>query len=129
MNFIDEKIEKYAEAFSTAEPAHLQNLARETNLKTYMPRMLSGHLQGRILSMLSKIVQPKLIVEVGTFTGYSASCLAEGLSENGKLITFELSDEMASIAKKHFESSGLSEKIELRIGNAKNLLGEINEEI
>ena len=129
MNFIDEKIEKYAEEFSSAEPAHLQHLARETNLKTYMPRMLSGHLQGRILSMLSKMIQPELIVEVGTFTGYSASCLAEGLAENGKLVTFELSDEMASIAKKHFENSGLSEKIELRIGNAKNLLGEIKEEI
>jgi predicted O-methyltransferase YrrM len=129
MNFIDEKIDKYASEFSSSEPLHLQNLTRETNLKTYMPRMLSGHLQGRILSMLSKIVQPKLIVEVGTFTGYSASCLAEGLTENGKLITFELSDEMASIAKKHFETSGIAAKIDLRVGNAVKMLQEIKEEI
>jgi predicted O-methyltransferase YrrM len=129
MNFIDPKIEEYAVSATTPEPASLQQLTRETNLKTYMPRMLSGHLQGRILSMLSKLVQPKLIVEVGTFTGYSASCLAEGLAENGKLITFEISDEVLVLAKKHFEAAGLTKKIETRTGNAVELLQEINEEI
>ena len=129
MNFIDAKIEQYASDFSSPESLHLQQLTRETNLKTYMPRMLSGHIQGRILSLFSKMMQPELIVEVGTFTGYSATCLAEGLSETGKLITFELNDEMASIAQKHFETAGIGHKIELRIGNAVDLLTEIKSEI
>ena len=129
MNFIDQKIEEYAVSASTPEPSSLQQLTRETNLKTYMPRMLSGHLQGRILSLLSKLVQPKLIVEVGTFTGYSASCLAEGLVQNGKLITFEISDEVAVIAQKHFETAGISDKIEIRVGNAVELLKQIPGEI
>jgi caffeoyl-CoA O-methyltransferase len=129
MNFIDAKIEHYAMENSSPEPLHLQQLTRETNLKTYMPRMLSGHLQGRILSLFSKMIQPELIVEVGTFTGYSATCLAEGLTESGKLITFELNDEMASIAQKHFQNAGISNKIELRIGNAVELLPEIKNEI
>ena len=122
MNFIKQEIEDYAISYSTRESESLANLTRETNLKTYMPRMLSGHLQGRILSMLSKIMAPKLIVEVGTFTGYSASCLAEGLVTNGKLITFEISDEVVLLAKKHFEVAGLADKIEIRIGNAIELI-------
>ena len=129
MNFIDQKIEDYALAYSSEEPESLQKLTRDTNLKTYMPRMLSGHLQGRILSMLSKIIQPKLIVELGTFTGYSATCLVEGLVQNGKLITYEINDEVALLAKKHFESAGIGEKIEIRIGNAKELLKNSEEEI
>lgn len=129
MNFIDPKVEAYATAASSPEPAMLQQLTRETNLKTYMPRMLSGHLQGRILSMLSKLVQPKLIVEVGTFTGYSATCLVEGLAANGKLITFEISDEVALLAQRHFEAAGISDKIETRVGNAVELLKAIHEPI
>jgi caffeoyl-CoA O-methyltransferase len=129
MNFIDQRIEDYAVSCTSAEPESLKKLNRETNLKTYMPRMLSGHLQGRILSMLSKLVHPDLIVEVGTFTGYSATCLAEGLSENGKLITFEISDEVAHLAKKHFEAAGISDRIEIRIGNAVEKLSEIQNEI
>jgi predicted O-methyltransferase YrrM len=129
MNFIDPKVEAYATSASTPEPILLQQLTRETNLKTYMPRMLSGHLQGRILSMLSKLVQPKLIVEVGTFTGYSATCLAEGLAANGKLITFEISDEVAVLAQRHFEAAGISDKIETRVGNAVELLKEISEPV
>lgn len=129
MNFIDPKVEAYATSASTPEPVALQQLTRETNLKTYMPRMLSGHLQGRILSMLSKLVQPKLIVEVGTFTGYSATCLAEGLAADGKLITFEISDEVAVLAQKHFEAAGISDKIETRVGNAVELLKTISEPV
>ncbi|MEO5642868.1 MAG: O-methyltransferase [Bacteroidia bacterium] len=129
MNFIDHKIEEYAVASTTPEPAALLQLTRETNLKTYMPRMLSGHLQGRILSLFSKLVQPKLIVEVGTFTGYSATCLAEGLAEDGKLITFEISDEVAVLAQKHLHAAGISDKVEIRIGNAVELLKEIDAKI
>src|ERR1041385_4929081 len=126
MNFIDQKLEDYAEANSSAEPEALKQLTRETNLKTYMPRMLSGHLQGRLLSLLSKLVQPQLIVEVGTFTGYSATCLAEGLAPDGKLITIEISDEVAVIADRHFRNAGIREKIDLQVGNALELLGKIN---
>jgi caffeoyl-CoA O-methyltransferase len=129
MNFIDPKIEHYAVAASSPETPALQQLTRETNLKTYMPRMLSGHLQGRVLSLLSKLVQPKLIVEVGTFTGYSATCLAEGLAPGGKLITFEISDEVAVLAQKHFEAAGISDKVEIRVGNAVELLPQIPGEI
>ncbi len=129
MNFIDIKIEDYAEKASSEEPEELKNLTRETNLKTYMPRMLSGHLQGRLLSLFSKLIQPNLIVEVGTFTGYSATCLAEGLTKNGKLITFELSDEVAVIAQKHFEKAGIQNKIEIRTGNAIQMLPQIIQEI
>ena len=127
MNFIDQKVEEYAVLNSSPEPEALKQLTRETNLKTYMPRMLSGHLQGRILSLLSKLVQPKLIVEVGTFTGYSATCLAEGLAPGGTLITVEISDEMAVLAARHFENAGIREKIDLRIGNALEVLKDLNE--
>lgn len=126
MDFIDPKIEAYATANSSPETEALQNLARETHLKTYMPRMLSGHLQGRVLSLLSKLVQPKLIVEVGTFTGYSAICLAEGLAPDGKLITFDINDEMKSFAEKHFAASGNSSRIEMRTGDATKLLQQID---
>lgn len=128
MNFIDQKIEAYAVANSSPEPEALKQLTRETNLKTYMPRMLSGHLQGRILSLLSKLVQPKLIVEVGTFTGYSATCLAEGLAAGGKLVTIEISDEVAVLADRHFKNAGIREKIDLRIGNAVEILENFREE-
>jgi predicted O-methyltransferase YrrM len=126
MNFIDQKLEDYATANSSPEPETLKQLTRETNLKTYMPRMLSGHLQGRLLSMLSKLVQPRLIVEVGTFTGYSATCLAEGLAPGGKLITIEISDEVAVLADRHFQNAGIREKTELQVGDALELLKKIN---
>lgn len=129
MNFIDKKIEDYALACTSDEPECLQQLTRETNLKTYMPRMLSGHLQGRVLSLFSKLIRPKLIVEIGTFTGYSATCLAEGLVAGGKIMTYELNDEVALLAKKHFESAGIIEKVEIHIGNAKDLLVYITSEI
>lgn len=129
MNFIDPKIEAYALAATTPESAVLQELTRETHLKTYMPRMLSGHLQGRILSLLGKLIRPKLIVEVGTFTGYSAICLAEGLAPGGKLITFEVNDEMVPIAQKHFAAAGLNDRIEVRTGDAATLLPAISETI
>jgi caffeoyl-CoA O-methyltransferase len=125
MDFIDKRIDAYAEKSSGLESALLSKLHRETYLKTYMPRMLSGHLQGRILSMLSKMIQPRLIVEVGTFTGYSAICLAEGLAENGKLITLEANDEVAAIAQRYFDEGGFNQ-IELQNGDARELIPAIN---
>ena len=125
MDFIDPQIEAYATAHSSPENELLRELQRETHLKTYMPRMLSGHLQGRILSMLSKLVQPRLIVEVGTFTGYSAICLAEGLAPGGKLVTFDVNDELRALAEKYINASGNKDRIDLRTGDATQLLGTI----
>lgn len=129
MNFIDPQIEAYASANTSPENEALAALTRETHLKTYMPRMLSGHLQGRILSLLSKLVQPRLIVEIGTFTGYSGSCLAEGLAEDGKLITFEINDEVIPIARRHFERCGIAARVEMQTGDATLLIGKISEPI
>lgn len=125
MQFIAPEIEMYATEASSPEREELVSLSRETNLKTYMPRMLSGHLQGRLLSLLSHLVKPKLIVEVGTFTGYSASCLAEGLAEDGKLITIEVNDEVIPIAEKHFRESGIAGKVIQQTGDAAELIRQI----
>ncbi|HTL83154.1 MAG TPA: O-methyltransferase [Bacteroidia bacterium] len=125
MNFIDPQIEQYAINASSPESELLARISRETFLKTYMPRMLSGHLQGRILSMFSKMLAPKLIVEVGTFTGYSAICLAEGLAENGRLITIDINEELKPKVVPYFEEAGFGNKIEMRCGDAAQLLKEI----
>lgn len=122
MDFIDEGLGRYCETFSEAESPLLAELNRETHLKVLSPRMLSGHLQGRFLSFISKLVQPKLILEIGTYTGYSALCLAEGLAENGKLITIDPNEETNLVAKKYFDKSPFASKIELRNANAANVI-------
>ncbi len=127
MEFIDDKIIDYSLLHSEQEDEVLVELRRETNLKVFSPRMLSGHLQGFWLTLLAKMLQPKLIVEIGTYTGYSAICLAKGLHENGKLITIDVNEETEAIAKKYFEKSGLSNKIELITKDAKEVLPTINE--
>lgn len=104
----------------------LAELDRETNLNVLRPRMLSGKLQGEILEMLSKMISPKYILEIGTFTGYSAICLAKGLTEGGKLHTIEINDELKPIAKKYFKKSGLSDKIIQHTGNACEIIPSIN---
>ncbi|MBI3509205.1 MAG: O-methyltransferase [Bacteroidetes bacterium] len=129
MNFIDPKIEEYSIEKTTAESELLRRLSRETHLKTYMPRMLSGHLQGRLLSMISKMCNPSLIVEVGTFTGYSALCLAEGLPAEGKLITIDINEELKPLVQPFFEGSIHGKKIEMRYGNALTILKEIKDPI
>lgn len=113
MNFLDPSIDHYAATHTSPEPELLHELARETHLKTTMPRMLSGHLQGRLLSLLSKMQQPETILEIGTFTGYAALCLAEGLKPNGKLITIDTNDETSAIAKKYFNRSPYAAQIQL----------------
>lgn len=105
----------------------LKELDRETHLKVLGARMLSGNLQGQVLTMLSKMIQPERILEVGTFTGYSAICLAKGLTENGTLITIELDDELEYLSKKYFEKAGLAGKIEQKIGPALEIIPEIDE--
>ena len=121
-------LSEYIEQHSSAESAVLQKITRSTHLEVINPRMLSGHVQGRVLSMLSQMIQPKRILELGTFTGYSALCLAEGLTEDGKLITIEHNDEMEEAIRKNLALSSLGEKIELVIGDAKEELKRLGNE-
>ena len=121
-------LSEYIEQHSSAESAVLQKITRNTHLEVINPRMLSGHVQGRVLSMLSQMIQPKRILELGTFTGYSALCLAEGLTEDGKLITIEHNDEMEEAIRRNLALSSLGEKIELVIGDAKEELKRLGNE-
>jgi caffeoyl-CoA O-methyltransferase len=118
MEFIDEKLDDYVCGHTSKESELLYELNRQTHLKIMQPRMLSGHFQGRLLSMLSKMIRPNTILEIGTYTGYSALCLAEGLSESGKLITIDNNKELESFARSFFEKSDFSSKIDYRIANA-----------
>ncbi|MFL5754170.1 MAG: O-methyltransferase [Bacteroidia bacterium] len=128
MEFIDENLEKYCLQHTSAENAVLEKLNRETHLKVMSPRMLSGHLQGSFLSLLSQLQQPEYILEIGTYTGYSAICLAQGLKEKGRLITIDVNEETESIARKYFLEAGLETKIDLRIGDAKKIIPELKEQ-
>ena len=129
MDFLPENIQKYIADISQSESPILKELNRYTNSKVILPRMLSGHVQGRFLSMISKLVNPEIIVEVGTYTGYSCLCLAEGLKKNGKIITIEKDEEFASIAKKFFDRSKYKEKISLLIEDATTAIENISEKI
>lgn len=115
-------LSEYIEQHSSPESAVLQQITRSTHLEVINPRMLSGHVQGRVLSMISQMIRPKRILELGTFTGYSALCLAEGLTEDGRLVTLEHNDEMESSIRRNFALSPLGEKIDLVIGDAKETL-------
>ena len=115
-------LEEYISEQSTPENEVLADITRETYVHILNPHMLSGHVQGRVLSMLSYMIKPKRILELGTFTGYSALCLAEGLAEGGKLITIEHNDELEETIRRNISKSPLSEKIELIIGDAKEVL-------
>jgi caffeoyl-CoA O-methyltransferase len=121
-------LDEYILQHSEQEPILLQELYREAHVRLLRPRMVSGHLQGRILSMLSTMIQPKRILEIGTFAGYSALCLAEGLPIDGKLITIEIDDEMEDFARSFFEKSPYKEKIELLIGDSLQLIPTLNEQ-
>jgi predicted O-methyltransferase YrrM len=122
MEFLPKEIENYASQFSEAESDLLNSLARETHLRTTMPRMLSGHIQGRLLSLMSKMIKPKCILEIGTFTGYSALCLAEGLVPSGKLITIDTNDETLVIAAKYFGLSSFADQIQIVNGDAREVI-------
>ncbi len=126
MNRLKE-IDKYILSHIDSEDEILKELARETYLKVLGARMLSGHLQGQVLTMLSKMIQPKNILEIGTFTGYSAICLAKGLKEGGKLFTIEIDDELESFAGKYFEKSGFGDRIIQKIGSALKIIPTLNE--
>lgn len=115
-------LEEYISVHSTPENEVLQAITRDTYVHVLNPHMLSGHVQGRVLSMISYMIRPKRILELGTFTGYSALCLAEGLAEGGKLVTIEHNDELEETIRRNFARSPLGEKIDLLIGDAKELL-------
>ena len=122
MEFIEESIQIYAEQHTQPEPPLLVELSRETRAKILRPRMLSGHLQGRILSLFSKLIRPMHILEIGTYTGYSAICMAEGLAEEGKLLTIDINEELSDFANKYFVKSGCRDKIEMLTGNALDII-------
>ena len=128
MDFLPEEIEAYVEAHTQSESDLLAQLNNETWQKIVAPRMLSGHLQGRVLSMLSKMIRPKCILEIGTYTGYSALCLAEGLADDGLLVTIDINDELQWIQDKYFLLSPVGKKIERHFGDALELIPQLKEE-
>lgn len=129
MNFLPEAIEKYVAEHTASEDALLQRLNRETHAKVLMPRMLSGHVQGRVLSMLSHMIKPSRILEIGTYTGYSAICMAEGLADDGKLITIDINEELEDMVRAYIEEAKLSQQIDYRIGNALDLIPKIDDKL
>ena len=128
MNFIPEALDDYAVKHTSAEPELLARLSRETFLKILQPRMLSGHYQGRLLSMISKLVKPRRILEVGTYTGYSALCLAEGLAEDGEIHTIDINEELTEIQQKYINLSPFKNKIHTHLGAAAEIIPGIEGE-
>jgi predicted O-methyltransferase YrrM len=122
MEFIDPQLSQYSEDHTSPESELLQRVNRETHLEVLMPRMLSGYLQGRILAMISKMINPKYIVEIGTYTGYSALCLAEGLHQDGRLVTIEFNQELQNRILGYFKESIYGQLLDLRIGDAAEIL-------
>ena len=126
MDFLPQDLQKYIEDHSQKEPELLHRLYRETHLKVPLPQMLAGHLQGQVIRMLSLIHKPKVIVEIGTFTGYSGICLADGLAEGGKLYSFEIEQEREEMIRRYWTEAGILDKTELIIGDATKLLPEMD---
>ena len=122
MHFISQELEDYIEHHSEKEPQHLAALNKETYQKILLPRMLSGHFQGRVLSMLSKLIRPVNILEIGTYTGYSALCLCEGMQENGQLHTIDIKEELIDFQRKHFDKSPWGKQIVQHLGEAIDII-------
>lgn len=126
MHFISEELETYIENHSQKEPELLAKLNRETHQKILQPRMLSGHFQGRVLSMLSKLIRPLNILEIGTYTGYATLCLCEGMQQNGTVDTIDINEELASIQQKYFNLSAWKNQIQQHIGDAIEIIPALN---
>ena len=126
-DIVNNKIEDYIRKNSSKEPEILKDLNKETYLKVLNPRMLSGHIQGRFLSIITKLIKPKKILEIGTYTGYSAICMAEGLIENGIIHTIDINEELISIQNKYFAKSKCNNSIIQHVGDARNIIKSINE--
>lgn len=126
MHFLSDALENYIKDHSENEPELLQELTRKTHLKVIQPRMITGHFQGRVLSMLAKLIHPKNILEIGTYTGYSAICMAEGLQKDGQLHTIDVNEELASLQRKYFDKSGYGNKIIQHTGDALDIIPELD---
>lgn len=122
MDFLPKSINDYSEKYTQKEDAVLYELHRATHQKILRPRMLSGHLQGQMLTMLSQMIQPKNVLEIGTYTGYSAICLAKGLQKAGKLLTIDINEELEDFANSFFEKAGFGEQITMKIGDATKII-------
>lgn len=127
MNFLEDKIEDYSFSHTSNESELLNKIARETHLEVLRPRMLSGHFQGRLLSMFSNMIQPKRILEIGTYTGYSALCLAEGLMDDGKLFTIDINEELEDRVRQYFKESEFNDKIRFLVGDAISIIPDLKE--
>lgn len=127
MHFLPQSIDQYAEEHSQAEPQLLAALNRETHQKVLQPRMLSGHFQGRVLSMLSKLIRPQHILEIGTYTGYSALCLMEGIQEKGSLHTIDKNEELYDLQRKYFDKSGWGTQMHQHVGKALGIIPQLEE--
>jgi len=125
MEILPNDLQAYLDGHCEPEPELLQNINRETYLKVLKPHMLSGHYQGRVLSFLSKLMQPKRILEVGTFTGYATICLAEGLTQDGEIHTIEVNREMEEMLNSHFKLTNVENKIKLHFGEAEQIIGTL----
>lgn len=125
MHFLSDTLENYITQHSEEEPKLLKELTRETHLKVIQPRMITGHFQGRVLSLLSKIIAPKSILEIGTYTGYSAICLAEGLQKDGQLHTIDVNEELYGIQRKYFDKSGFGEQVIQHMGDAIEIIPKL----
>ena len=127
MDFLSSEIENYSLSHTSEENDLLKDLNRQTHVQVLQPRMLSGHLQGRILSMFSCMIRPSRVLEIGTYTGYSALCIAEGISENGKIITIDSNKELELFTRTYFSKSKFNDKIEFIVGNALNVIPQLEE--
>lgn len=128
MHLISNELEKYIEAHTSPETPLLQQIHRDTYLNVLMPQMLSGRVQGEVLKMFSRMIRPRRVLELGTFTGYSAICLAEGLSDDGKLISIDVNEELIERATGYVNQAGLQHKIELRCGKAAEIIPTLKDE-
>lgn len=127
MDFLPEEISKYAEAHTSPESLILKKINRDTHANILMPRMLSGHLQGRFLSMISHLIKPMYVLEIGTYTGYSAVCLSEGLRPGGKLMTIDVNEELEDRVRNYFAEAGIQSKVDYRIGDATKIIPSLSE--
>lgn len=127
MKFLVEEIEEYSAAHTEAENELLKSLDRDTHANVLSPRMLSGHMQGRFLSMISRMIRPDRILEIGTYTGYSGICLCEGLTPTGKLITIDVNEELESFTRRYFDQTPFGDRIDYRIGKALDIIPTLDE--
>lgn len=125
MDFLNPELQQYAERHTHPESTLLKELERETHIKVLYPKMISGHLQGRLLSMFSHMIRPKRILEIGTYTGYSAICLSEGLAEGGEIITIDKNRELADIVQHYLQEAGIKDRVCFKIGEALDIIPEL----